>query len=274
MEENISTELLEGSQGGETQTKERTGGQSADIVEKLKAENEELKMKLDVLTDQIEAVSHYTRPGLPSSQEEVSEFLKAYKASELKLKQARLEQSRLEDHNNEMKVRLELEHERRLRAGMEIGKIEKEKVILQKELEKESGEGVKLSEECEEVKSNCEYKISKYTAEIKKLEAKLERVQLEKDRKIFDLQDKNTELYLKLESSEEQMASQLEVATTLQNELQSSYAETQSLIKVGLTVLSETEPHSQFVPAGDGDVEPDVRRAGPAHLPLRGEGDG
>merc|ERR550519_1918296 len=138
-----------------------------------------------------------------------------------------------------MKVRLELEHERRVRAGMEIGEIEKEKVILQKELEKESGESVKLSEEREEIKSNCEYKISKYTMEIKKLEAKLERVQLEKDRKIFDLQDKNTELYLKLESSEEQMASQLEVATTLQNELQSSYAETQSLIKVGLTVPRE-----------------------------------
>merc|ERR1719195_961120 len=107
---------------------------------------------------------------------------------------------------------------------MEIGEIEKEKVILQKELEKENGESVKLSEECEEIKSNCEYKISKYTTEIKKLEAKLERIQLEKDKKIFDLQDKNTELFLKLESSEEQIASQLEVATTLQNELQSSYA--------------------------------------------------
>ena len=226
MEQHISTEKME----GETQTKARPG-QPGDIIEKLKAENEELKMKLDVLTEQIEAVSHYSRPGLPSSQEEIGQFLKAYKASELKLKQKSLDLSKLEDFNNEMKVRLELEHERRVRAGMEIGEIEKEKVILQKELERESGESVKLSEECEEVRSNCEYKISKYTTEIKKLEAKLERVQLEKDRKIFDLQDKNTELYLKLESSEEQMASQLEVATTLQNELQSSYAETQSLIK-------------------------------------------
>ena len=156
----------------------------------------------------------------------------SYKASELKLKQKCGEISRLEDHNAEMKVRLELEHERRVRAGMEIGEIEKEKVILQKELESKNSESVKLSEECEEIKSNCEYKVSKYTAEIKKLEAKLERVQLEKDKKIFDLQDKNTELFLKLESSEDQIASQLEVATTLQNELQSSYAETQSLIKV------------------------------------------
>ena len=178
MEQNISTE-----KSGEPETK------PADVTEKLRAENQDLKMKLDVLTEQIEAVSHYTRPGLPSSQEEITEFLKAFKASELKLKQKSLELSRLEDLNNEMKVRLELEHERRLRAGMEIGEIEKEKMILQKELERESGESVKLAEECEEVKSNCEYKISKYTTEIKKLEAKLERVQLEKDRKIFDLQD-------------------------------------------------------------------------------------
>ena len=231
MEQNISTE-----KSGEPETK------PADVTEKLRAENQDLKMKLDVLTEQIEAVSHYTRPGLPSSQEEITEFLKAFKASELKLKQKSLELSRLEDLNNEMKVRLELEHERRLRAGMEIGEIEKEKMILQKELERESGESVKLAEECEEVKSNCEYKISKYTTEIKKLEAKLERVQLEKDRKIFDLQDKNTELYLKLESSEEQMASQLEVASTLHSQLQSSYAETQSLIKVGLTSLQGGRP--------------------------------
>ena len=129
MEQNISSEILEGSQRGETQTKERTG-QPGDIIDKLKAENEDLKMKLDVLNDQIDVVSHYTRPGLPSSQEEVSEFLKAYKASELKLKQASLELSRLEDHNNEMKVRLELEHERRVRAGMEIGEMGNNKRIF------------------------------------------------------------------------------------------------------------------------------------------------
>ena len=213
----------------ETQTEEANPG---DLIDKLRRENDDLKSKLDVLNDQIEAVSHYSRPGLPSSPEEINEFLKAYKASELKLKQKCAELSRLEEHNSEMKVRLELEHERRVRAGVEIGEIEKEKVILQKDLESKNCESVKLSEECEETKSNCEYKISKYTSEIKKLEAKLERVQLEKDKKIFDLQDKNTELFLKLESSEEQIASQLEVATTLQNELQSSYAETQSLIKV------------------------------------------
>ena len=233
MEANISLETMERNQTKETQTE---GADLGDLIDKFKRENDELKSKLDVVTDQIDAVSRYSRPGLPSSQEEIHEFLKAYKASELKLKQKCGEISRLEDHNAEMKVRLELEHERRVRAGMEIGEIEKEKVILQKELESKNSESVKLSEECEEIKSNCEYKVSKYTAEIKKLEAKLERVQLEKDKKIFDLQEKNTELFLKLESSEDQIASQLEVATTLQNELQSSYAETQSLIKVRISL--------------------------------------
>ena len=233
MEANISLETMERNQTKETQTE---GADLGDLIDKFKRENDELKSKLDVVTDQIDAVSRYSRPGLPSNQEEIHEFLKAYKASELKLKQKCGEISRLEDHNAEMKVRLELEHERRVRAGMEIGEIEKEKVILQKELESKNSESVKLSEECEEIKSNCEYKVSKYTAEIKKLEAKLERVQLEKDKKIFDLQDKNTELFLKLESSEDQIASQLEVATTLRNELQSSYAETQSLIKVRISL--------------------------------------
>ena len=147
------------------------------------------------------------------------------------MKQKSNEIEKIEESNNELKVRLELEHERRLRAQKEIGQIEKEKVILQKDLESKSSENIKLSEECDETKANCEFKINKYTVEVKKLEAKLDKVVLERDKKIFDLQDKNTELYLKLESAEETNATQMEVCTTLQNELQQSYAETQSLIK-------------------------------------------
>ena len=83
------------------------------------------------------------------------------------------------------------------------------------------------------MKHNCDYKINKYTTEIKKLEAKLEKVLVEKDKKIFDLQSRNTELSLKLESSEECYAIQLGLVKSLQNELHASYVETQSLIKVG-----------------------------------------
>ena len=202
-----------------------------DLMAKMKQENDELKSKLDVLNEQLETIGSYNKPGLPSSKEEIAEIVTAFKASEIRLKQKCLELSKIEESNNELKVRLELEHERRVRAQKEIGVIEKEKVILQKDLETKSNECVKLSEECDETKSNCEFKISKYTSEVKKLEAKLERVVLEKDKKIFDLQDKNTELYLKLEAMEETSATQLEVATTLQNELQGSYAETAGLIK-------------------------------------------
>ena len=202
-----------------------------ELIEKMKMENDELKSKLVVLNEQLETIGSYNKPGLPASKEEISEIVTAFKASEIRLKQKCLELSKIEESNNELKVRLELEHERRVRAQKEIGVIEKEKVILQKDLETKTNDCVKLSEECDEIKSNCEFKISKYTTEIKKLESKLEKIVLEKDKKVFDLQDKNTELYLKLEKMEETSATQLEVATTLQNELQGSYAETQSLIK-------------------------------------------
>ena len=112
------------------------------------------------------------------------------------MKQKSNEIEKIEESNNELKVRLELEHERRLRAQKEIGQIEKEKVILQKDLESKSSENIKLSEECDETKANCEFKINKYTIEVKKLEAKLDKVVLERDKKIFDLQDLQSFLYL------------------------------------------------------------------------------
>jgi len=221
-------EILSAMSRKETQTE---NDPNQDLIEKLKKENDELKSKMEILNDQLETIGSYNKPGIPSTKEDINEIVTAYKASEVRLKQKCLELSKIEESNNELKVRLELEHERRLRAQKEIGQIEKEKVILQKELENKNDECVKISEECDEVKSNCEFKINKYTAEIKKLEAKLEKVMLEKDKKIFDLQDKNTELFLKLEAAEETNSNQLEVATTLQSELQTSYSETQGLIK-------------------------------------------
>ena len=136
-----------------------------------------------------------------------------------------------EEMNAELNIRLELEHDRRVRAQTEIGEIEKERMVLQNDLDSKNTECVNKSQEYEEVKLGCDYKVGKYTTEIKKLESKLEKVLLEKDNKIFDLQSRNTELYLKWESYEERYNNQVEVSKTLQNELQSSYVETQSLIK-------------------------------------------
>ena len=62
------------------------------------------KSKLDVLTDQLDSVSRYSRPGLPSTTEEINQFFKAFKAAELKLNQKCIELTRLEEFNNEMKV--------------------------------------------------------------------------------------------------------------------------------------------------------------------------
>ena len=85
----------------ETQTEEST---QPVLIDKLRKENEELKSKLDVLTDQLDSVSRYSRPGLPSTTEEINQFFKAFKAAELKLNQKCIELTRLEEFNNEMKV--------------------------------------------------------------------------------------------------------------------------------------------------------------------------
>ena len=162
------------------------------MLEKLKTENNELKSKLDILNEQLETIGSYNNPGLPTNKEEITELVTAFKASEIRLKQKCFELAKIEESNNELKVRLELEHERRLRAQKEIGKIEKEKVILQKDLETKTSECVKMSEECDEIKANCDFKINKYTVEVKKLESKIEKVVLEKDKKIFDLQVPST----------------------------------------------------------------------------------
>ena len=130
-----------------------------------------------------------------------------------------------------LNIRLELEYDRRMRAQTEIGGIEKERMVIQNDLETKNMECVKKSEENDEVKLDCDYKISKYTSKIQKLESKLEKIILEKDKRIFDLQSQNNELYLKVNVLEERYNNQVEVSSTLQNKLQSSYVETQSLKK-------------------------------------------
>ena len=65
MESNTSLETMEKNQSRETQTE----GASGELIDKFKRENDDLKSKLDVVNDQIDAVSRYSRPGLPSSQE-------------------------------------------------------------------------------------------------------------------------------------------------------------------------------------------------------------
>ena len=129
-------EILSAMSLKETQTE---NDPNQDLIEKLKNENDELKSKMEILNDQLETIGSYNKPGIPSTKEDITEIVTAYKASEVRLKQKCLELSKIEESNNELKVRLELEHERRLRAQKEIGQIEKEKVILQKELDTRSG---------------------------------------------------------------------------------------------------------------------------------------
>jgi len=131
----------------------------------------------------------------------------------------------------ELNIRLELEHERRVRAQEAIGEIEKERIALKQKLDVRNSDYQQKTQEFDEVKLGCDYKLAKMTAEMKKLETKVLTVTADKDKRIQDLQAHNNELFMKLEIFEERYNNQLDVSRTLQNELQASYVETQSLIK-------------------------------------------
>ena len=115
---------------------------------------------------------------------------KALKASQLLLQQKSFDVQN-EEMIRKLNIRLELEHDRRVRAQAENGEIEKERMVIQNDLETKNMECVKKSEENDEVKLDCDYKISKYTSKIQKLESKLEKIILEKEKSIFDLQSRN-----------------------------------------------------------------------------------
>merc|ERR1711892_803000 len=172
-------------------------------LEKIEKENDELKIKIDSLYGGLEKLT---------SNEETNDLVQSYKATQVLMRQKCLDTKKSEEMNSELSIRLELEHERRVRAQTEIGEIEKERMILQNELDSKSEECVKKSQEYEEVKLGCDYKLSKYTTEIQKLESKLEKVILEKDKRILTLQSSNAEVNLKLESSKERYNNQVEVS--------------------------------------------------------------
>jgi len=200
-------------------------------LERLVKDNDELKTKLDSVSDNMEKLSSTAHTELPTSKEDIDQLIKSFKATQILLDQKSKEMKRYEEVNAELSIRFELEHERRVRAQAEIGDIEKERVILQNELEAKTQECIEKQQEMEEVKLGCDYKISKYASENQKMEAKLDKVVQEKDKRINYLQAKNSDINLKLESLEERYNNQVEVSNTLQKELQSSYVETQSLIK-------------------------------------------
>jgi len=218
-------------------------------LENILKENEELKTKIDLLCEELERLENNSGLVIPNTEDEIKDMSKALSASKLLLKQKCFEMCKVEEMNNELNMRLELEHDRRVRAQTEVGEIEKERMILQNTLDSKSDECVRRSEDYKEVKLGCDYKISKYTGEIKKLESKLEKVTLEKDKKVSDLHSENIDLHLKLDTLEEHYNNQLEVSKTLQKELQSSYAETQSLIKemeMLNLMFAEVEHHIVF----------------------------
>jgi len=159
----------------------------------------------------------------------------------------------------ELNIRLELEHNRRVRAQEEIGEIEKERIQLKQKLDLRNSDYELKAQEFDEVKLGCDYKLAKKETEMKKLETKLATVTEEKDKRIQDLQSHNNEMFNKLEEFEERYNNQLDVSRTLQNQLQASYVETQSMIKEMemLNLMFAELEHHIFTQQtkGTGDIE-------------------
>jgi hypothetical protein len=180
--------ILEGNQGKNASSKIKE--LEDQLHEKHVLENKTLSKKRErILTENND---------IPSNEEQVIEMAKALKASQFLLEQKSFDGQKSEEMIHELNIRLELEHDRRVRAQEEIGEIEKERMVIQNDLQSKNMECVKKSEENDELKLDCDYKIGKYTSEIQRLESKLENIILEKDKRILDLQSQNNELYLKL----------------------------------------------------------------------------
>merc|ERR1711936_770470 len=128
-------------------------------LEDILKENEELKAKIGVLCEGLEKLENNSGLVIPDTEDEIKDMSRAFNASQLLLKQKSFEMRKLEEMNNELNMRLELEHDRRVRAQTEVGEIEKERMILQNTLDSKSDECVKRSEDYKEVKLGCDYKI-------------------------------------------------------------------------------------------------------------------
>lgn len=221
----LSTELRDQARLLDTDTRQAETAEAKQLVQRLKKleeENRDLHTALDTIERNLHSAD--------TNQEEEEEGGSLAKATAL-LRMRKAELQRAELTNAELAIRLELEHDRRIRAQNLIGEIEKERIALKNQLESRSSEFAAKAQEYEEVRVGCDYKVRKVSSEMKRLEAKCELQMSEKDSRLADLTAKNRELAAKLEDMEDRYANQVEVAKTLQSELQVSYEETQCLAK-------------------------------------------
>lgn len=203
-------------------------------LRKLEEENMEMRTAMDSMEKEIQQdggdTDHNTWTPKESMDSNRSAPVTLGQAAGL-LRMRKSELQRAELANAELNIRLELEHDRRIRAQNLIGEIEKERIALKNQLESRNSEFEAKTQEYEEVKVGCDFKVLKASTEMKRLEAKWELQMSEKDLRLADLTSKNRELAAKLEDMEDRYANQVEVAKTLQSELQVSFAETQCLAK-------------------------------------------
>lgn len=190
----------------------------AEKIYTLQNDNKQLKDSVWTLSQDILDKNKVT------NENDKESLFKSLKATEALLQLQRTNCQKTEILASDLTLKLELEHDRRVRAQSVIDDLEKEKVIREGEMQKKVTECNQKNEQIAELTLLGDFKEEKMT---KTLESVIE----EKDAQILKTQERANELAIKSEEFEEYFMNQTEVAITLQSELQTSYEENKSLKK-------------------------------------------
>jgi hypothetical protein len=189
-----------------------------DKITTLQNENKQLKDNLVSLSEDIIESNSVT------GDNDKEALIKSLKATEALLYIQKASSQKADILVAELTLKLELEHDRRVRAQSVIDDLEKEKVLREDALEKKITECNQKDQQIAELILGSNFKEEKLT---KNLECVIE----DKDAEILKVRERANELAIKSGEYEELFMNQTEVAITLQSELQTSYEENKSLKK-------------------------------------------
>ena len=190
---------------------------------KLEQENGELKYKLTHLASALADFNQLFHE--VGSTVEAKEMLK--KLLELAKVPSSSTESSGGSSNVQLHVKMELEHERRVRTQKALDEAERKYYVLQKELESKENECQEYSAKIKDLKLKHDGKIRQASEEHKRLE-KL--VQL-KESEVMDSESRAKELVMRAEEFEDMFNGQLQVVKKLQADLDTAYNDKKILVK-------------------------------------------
>jgi len=195
-------------------------------ISDIEKENKRLQESVLILSEGILADKCRLKTGCPDTEAEIKYLRKTLDATEalFQLKKAKCQKADVS--NAELSIRLELEHDRRIRAQNVIDEIEREKVHLKNQIDMQHTNSTKKLEQFEELKLSSELKMGKMIADNKRIES----IIIEKDKKILEMQQNTKELSAKVDELDALFNNQTDTIKTMQNELSASYEENKALV--------------------------------------------